>query len=95
MGINQDCLKQDARSPSLLDTSSFHCENIYKNILFIYRVAEYSILLYDDDLELMTTEKHIQKKVCLSSVCLKAGHKFVTVCSLPSLSGRTKVNHRR
>lgn len=69
MGINQDCLKQDARSPSVLDTSSFHCENIYKNILFIYRVAEYSILVYDDDLELMTTEKHIQKKVSAFLLC--------------------------
>lgn len=49
-----------------------------------------------DYFELKATEKSRYKKnSLLSPISLKTGHKFVKVSPLPSIPGRTKVNHRR
>lgn len=44
--------------------------------------------------ELKTTKQKKRKALWLFPICIKAGHKFIKV-PLPSLPGRTKVNHPR
>ena len=77
---------------------------------YIWGVVEYAMtvefkpppnlpLWHEDFCELKATKKQIQEKLSTlpsSSICIKAGHKFIKVPPFPSLAGGgTKVNSQR
>lgn len=47
------------------------------------------------EVEVFEKKQIIRKALCLSSICLKAGLKFVKVSPNTPLPGRTEVNHQR